>query len=187
MIKNRSLKNIILQEDDTFLRPVDESAIDKGYLSWINNPDINGFLESRFKEWKKDDLIRYLSAVNSSENDFLFGIFYKEIYIGNIKIGPIDKNHSRASIGLIIGETAFQGKGHGLKAVNLIKHFGFDIIGIRKLTAGCYAENQASLNLFIKAGFLLEGTLPAHALYKKRECDVHMLGCKNPGWHERKA
>lgn len=177
MLTKTSVVNEVLgQRDVVSLRRLTPDAVDAGYLEWINNPHINDFLESRFKVWSRDDLVSYINKINESQNDWLFGIFYEDVYIGNIKIGPLEPHHGRASVGLMIGNPEYHGKGCGLRALKIIQDFSFQTLGIRKLTAGCYAENKASLNVFLKAGFSIEGTLKDHVLWHGQECDVILLG-----------
>ena len=163
------------------LRPLTAKDVDEGYLEWINDPKTNEFLESRFKVWSRDDLISYIQKMNDSDSNFLYGIFHDDVYIGNIKVGPVEPHHGRASIGLMIGNPEYQGKGCGFSALKIIQKFCFDDLGLRKLTAGCYAENKASLNLFLKAGFSVEGTLKEHVLWRGDSCDVILLGCLKAG------
>lgn len=173
-----SPRNVVSEQSGAVsLRRLNAESVDEGYLQWINDPEVNDFLESRFKTWSRDDLISYIEKMNNSEKNWLFGIFHDDVYVGNIKVGPVDSHHGRASIGLMIGNARYQRQGCAYAALKLILKFCFDDLGLRKLTAGCYAENKASLNLFLKAGFSIEGTLKNHVLWHGKACDVILLGC----------
>lgn len=161
------------------LRTLVPSNIAEGYLDWMNDPEIGKYLESRFRSWSADDLHAYITKMNDSTLDWLFGIFVEgNRYIGNIKLGPVEIHHSRASIGIMIGDKAAHGKGYGLDALRQIMDLGFSRLGLKKLTAGCYRPNEASRRLFEKAGFTVEGELRSHALCESGErCDVLLMGC----------
>ncbi len=167
----------IYKAGNVSLHRLTSAAVDEGYLQWINDPEINGFLESRFNVWSRDTLVDYIDNINRGGREWLFGVFHDDVYIGNIKLGPIEHHHGRASVGIILGNQAYHGRGIGTIAVNLIKEFAFQEMKIRKLTAGCYAENMASLSLFKKSGFFVEAKLERHVIWQNKECDVILMGC----------
>ena len=72
----------------------------------------------------------------------------------------------------------FWGKGYAIEAILLLKHFAFENIGIKKLTAGMYSDNITSLRAFMKAGFSLEGILKSHyILFGDKRTDLFQVGC----------
>jgi len=65
------------------------------------------YLEIRYRPpTSLKQLKAYVAKHNRSGNNYLFGIFKKAIsqHIGNIKLGPINKTHTVAEIGFLIGE-----------------------------------------------------------------------------------
>jgi RimJ/RimL family protein N-acetyltransferase len=48
-------------------------------------------------------------------------------------------------------------------------------LGLRKLTAGCYASNVGSVRAFCKAGFAVEGCRKAHFMLDGRTEDLLLL------------
>jgi RimJ/RimL family protein N-acetyltransferase len=48
-------------------------------------------------------------------------------------------------------------------------------LGIRKLTAGCYASNIGSAKAFLRAGFHIEARRPAHFILDGRPEDLVLL------------
>ena len=80
-------------------------------------------------------------------------------HIGNIKLGPIHPIHRYASLGILIGEKQFWGRNYGLEVVELMVDYGFKQLNLHKITLGVYDDHTASLRLFEKAGFSIEGRL----------------------------
>jgi ribosomal-protein-alanine N-acetyltransferase len=76
-------------------------------------------------------------------------------HIGNIKLGPVDWLHRVGDLGLIIEERGCWGKDYAFEAISL--EYAFGQLNLRKVTAGCYALNQGSIEAFQKAGFVIEG------------------------------
>lgn len=66
----------------------------------------------------------------------------------------------RERLGLLIGERGAWGRGHGSEAIRLASDYAFRELGVRKLTAGCYADNVGSATAFRRAGWREEGRRP---------------------------
>ena len=96
-------------------------------------------------------------------------------HIGNIKIHRIDFYHRFAEISLIIGEKAYWGTGYGTEAIQLAVAFAFDTLNLRRLAAGVYANNAASIRAFKKAGFFEEGLKKEHRFFKGTYVDEAQL------------
>lgn len=140
--------------------------ITETYVAWLNAPEINRFLESRFDLQTLESVRGFVEAMNESENDILFGIFLKDgnRHIGNIRLGPIDHHHKRAAIGLLIGDGNQHGKGYASEAISAVTDFAFTSLGLRKVFAGYYAANTASRKAFRNAGFTVDARLREHWL-----------------------
>ena len=147
------------------LRPEDVS---EDYGSWLEDPEVNRYLECRWRAFSLDDLRAYVRAMNESPKDILFGIFLsdEDRHIGNIKIGNIDTIHRYADIGLLIGAKDAWGKGYGSIAIDLAALYAFRQLNLHKVVAGIYAGNTGSFKAFLKAGFRECGRLTQH-----RFCD----------------
>jgi ribosomal-protein-alanine N-acetyltransferase len=154
----------IAESDRLLLRPVTVADINPNYIQWMNDPDIVQYMECRFQKWTAQDLEDYIVKMEKSEADHFFAIIDKQSqdYIGNIKIGPVNQHHKYASLGLMIGDKNFWGKGLATEVIQLATQYAFDNLKIRKMTAGCYANNKGSCRAFEKAGFEQEGVLKNH-------------------------
>jgi RimJ/RimL family protein N-acetyltransferase len=98
--------------------------------------------------------------IQDREKDSLFfGIFVGSEHVGNIKAGPVDWEHHRARVGILIGEKEYWGKGYGTKALKQLCDHAF-ARGIHCLFAGIVEGNHGSLSAFLKAGFVRSGEIP---------------------------
>jgi RimJ/RimL family protein N-acetyltransferase len=152
--------------------------VSDAYVGWLNDPQVNQYLESRFGEQGKASVEAFVAAMLASENDLFLGIVDRGLqrHVGNIKLGPIDRCHERGEIGIMIGDRAAWGRGVGSNAIARIVAIARDELGLRKLTAGCYASNVGSKKAFEKAGFVIEGVRGAHYLLDGRPEDGILLG-----------
>ena len=145
------------------------------YSRWLSDPEINQFLET--KEQTDEQIQDYIIAMEKSPNDFLFGIFDQQsnFHIGNIKLGFISYKHGFGEIGLLIGEKSYQGKGIGSTSIQLICDYAQKEVGLRKTTAGLYANNISSHKAFLKVGFREVGRWTNHRFFHDRFIDEILL------------
>ena len=173
-----------IKSDKLLLRNLERRDVSTEYLSWLGDPEVNRYLEVRFSQPQiMESVIQFVESANESDNTLFLGIFLQkpEIHIGNIKLGPIDPNHSTAEIGLLIGDKKEWGKGYASIAISLVAKYAFESLSIKKLTAGCYAANEGSRRSFLKAGFEEEGRRKSQWLVDGVRQDGILLGLVNPG------
>lgn len=153
------------------------------YLGWLSDPAINAYLETRFSPPKLvSDLAAVIADANTSLHTLMLGIFLQENgrHIGNIKLGPIDWNHKVGDMGFLIGDKEQWGKGYASKAIALLSDYAFEQLGLAKLTAGCYAENEGSRRALLKAGFVEEGRRLSQWVVAGCRQDGVLMGRVNP-------
>lgn len=148
------------------LRALGPEDATQRYLDWMCDPQVNRYLESRFATHTQESLRSFVTAMNASPDNYLFGMFLESQgeHIGNIKIGSISEHHRHADVGLIIGAKTAWGKGYGTEAIRLVTRYAFDELGLNKLYAGMYVENVGSTRAFLKAGYREIGVLKRHVL-----------------------
>ncbi len=164
------------------LREVRLSDANGPYLEWMNDAEVLKYTESRFQSHSKADLCDYVVRINANP-DFVFrAITLGDTgrHIGNIKLGPIDWNHRFGDIGIIIGAKDCWGKNYAAESIRLLADHAFSVLKMHKLTAGCYAINEAGIKAFIKAGFVFEGRRNSQYLSDGRYVDHVYLGLINP-------
>lgn len=162
------------------LQPGDATLV---YLGWLSDPAINAHLEVRFSPPQSvRDLAAFIADANTSSHTLMLGIFLQEDgrHIGNIKLGPIDWHHRVGDMGFLIGDKDQWGKGYASKAIAMLAEYAYAHLGLAKLTAGCYAENEGSRRALLKAGFVEEGRRIAQWLVAGRRQDGILLGRVNP-------
>lgn len=165
--------NKIINGRNIFLRKLNISDVNKDYLKWLNDPQVNRFLESRFEKWSLRKLKNYVKSVNKNKAYLFLAIISKDNnrHVGNIKIGSVNQYHKFGEIGIIIGEKQVWGKGLGREAIELATRYAFKKLKLNKLIAGIYANNAASYKAFIKAGYREAGRLKKHRFFKGRYVD----------------
>ena len=164
--------------DRLFLRALTVADVSDAYVGWMTDPETNRFLETRWTSHDRAAVEAFVADKQTSAAEHLYGIFLKdgERHIGNLKIGPVDARHGRAAISYLVGAKDVAGRGLATEAVRLGVRLAFERHGVRKLTAGAYADNVASIRVLEKAGFVHEGVLREHAAFEGGRTDVVEFG-----------
>lgn len=140
-------------------RPLNDADISEAYVAWLNDPNVNRYLEVRHQKHTKASVRLFVERMNASNVECLFGIFEKidNGHIGNVKIGAINRLYQTGEISLFIGDRDCWGKRLGREIIDRITEYGFDTLGLHKIEAGCYESNYGSLAAFKACGYEVEG------------------------------
>lgn len=95
-------------------------------------------------------------------------------FVGGIGL-TVERRFNRAEIGYWMAEP-FWGKGLTTEATEAIIEFGFEKLGLKKLTSSHLAKNPASGRVLQKSGLTKEGELKAHVLKKSEYHDLIVYG-----------
>lgn len=154
------------------LRSATLDICDGPYFDWMQDPGILRYLEARFADRSREGLRRFVEGCSRHPDQHLFGIFLAtdDRHIGNIKL-QVDVRHGRGDIGVVVGDSAQRGLGRGVEAIEAACRYGFEELGLDKITAGCYAPNVASVKAFTRAGFAIEATRPSHYVFEDARVD----------------
>ena len=143
------LKPLNIENLDDFLEAIRESEKSVGaWLPWWKKD----YSVNEAKDWFDSCL-----AEINAETSYNIGIFQKEDYrfTGGISINHIDTENRIGSIGYWIRES-FQNQGIASTAVNLIKDFGFNTLGLVRLEIVILEDIAASRKVAEKCGAKLE-------------------------------
>jgi ribosomal-protein-alanine N-acetyltransferase len=159
---------------------LEEVHVGPAYVGWLNDPRVNRYLESRFETHDEVSTRAFVASCLASQTVLMLGVRCRakgNRHVGNIKLGPIDRRHGLGEIGVLIGDREAWGVGVATSAIRLLSGIAERQLGLRKLTAGCYASNVGSERAFLKAGFHVEGRRPRHFLLEHGPEDLVLMAC----------
>lgn len=168
------------------LRPLNSNDINATYLSWLNDPSVNAYLETRFLPQTLESLNSYWEEHRDDASNPWFAICLKEDerHIGNIKLGPINWIHRRADVSLFIGDSNCWGSGYATESISALTEWAFVVLDLQKLNAGIYADNIGSCRAFEKCGFELEAKLRSEVFINGQRSDVFRFGLPRSSWNQ---
>ncbi|WP_114394047.1 GNAT family N-acetyltransferase [Oleisolibacter albus] len=148
------------------LRTLTAADVGPRYLGWLRDAEVTRFLEVRHGDRSAAATLAFVEEANASPDTLLLGMVLREggLHVGNIKLGPIDPYHRRADLGLMLGERACWGQGLAAEAIAALTGYAFEMLGLNKVTASCYGNNEGSRRAFLKAGFHEAARRPRHWL-----------------------
>ena len=140
-----------------YFRTLSFTDVSIEYQSWLTDPEINFFLETRGATIK--ELKKYIKKYNDDPDYLLFGVFDKEnnIHIGNVNLAPIEWEKKTAGFGILLGKKSYWGKGIGTEMTKLTIDYAFNKLGLVQVTLGTMFKNKRPQRTFEKAGFIATG------------------------------
>ena len=167
-----------LETNRLYLRTLAVEDASQQYVNWLNDHDVNQFLETRHSIQTIISCRKFVDETNKDKNSHLFGIFNKtnNQHIGNAKIGFINKQHGTGEISLFIGEKSSWGKGYGKETICCLTQYGFESLDLARIEAGCYEKNTASLQSFLSLGYSVEGFFRKKYVSQGNRCGGFWLG-----------
>jgi len=176
----------VLHGDSIYLRQIEVSDCNDNYVKWLNDPDVNKYLETKWSEQNLDTIRSFVETQRENTNSILFAIVFKSnnMHIGNIKIGPIHPYYHHADISYFIGEKDYWCKGIATEAIRLVCRFGFNELALHRIEAGAYDCAVGSWKGLEKCGFKREGVFKGQILFDKKYIDVYRYALLETEFHE---
>jgi RimJ/RimL family protein N-acetyltransferase len=173
----------VLESTRLFYKPLAIDHCSLEYVNWMNDCDVNQFLESG-GDYTIKQLEEYLKSIIKKEDMLFWAIHLKEDgeHIGNIKIDPVNKKHGWGEYGILIGAKKHWGKGYAKEASLTIINYCFKELSLRKITLGVVDQNTSAFELYKKMDFQVEGVYKKHGIYNGVYCDIVRMALFNPSF-----
>ncbi len=157
------------------LRRITHDDCTVGYVSWLQDPEVNKYLETRHQPQSLFSVVEFVTQQLGSKNSCLLAIIenFTSTHIGNIKLGNINTHHRSAELSYFIGNKGYWGRGFGSEAIRGAVLYGFSTYALRTIRAGTYGKNMASRKALAKNGFIQRGSFPDELLGADGERDSH--------------
>ncbi|MDH5605817.1 MAG: GNAT family N-acetyltransferase [Anaerolineae bacterium] len=156
------------------------------FQQWVNDPDVQAgtthFLPmsiAREEEWFEAMLKRppethvFTAEIEQNGN---------WTAIGNGGFFEFDWIARRATLGIMIGEPVFRGKGHGTKMMEMLLKIGFEKFNLNRIALDVLSNNPRAIHVYQKIGFILEGTARQDQFKNGEYLDLHTMGILRNEW-----
>jgi RimJ/RimL family protein N-acetyltransferase len=142
------------------MRPLVPDDVTERYCGWLDEEQAHRFIVGASAPHDIASLRAYV-AEKSRRADILFlGIFTREFneHIGNIKYEPIDLKECYAVMGILIGESAWRGRGVAAEVIRTSGLWLRDQLGIRAIMLGVSRSHKSAIKAYEAIGFRPEST-----------------------------
>lgn len=162
------MKNIDIESERLTYKRVSSEHISEDYVSWINDSEVNRYLETRGNYTL--DLLKSYIEQQYNKATFFWAIHLKDSnkHIGNIKIDPINFETKSGEYGILIGDKSNWGKGYASEATIRIINYCFDELELTKITLGVIEDNASAVNLYKKLGFKIDEVIQGTKVYNNK-------------------
>lgn len=135
-------------------------------ISWLNNKELMRFSENRHVHHTIKSEQEYIDSFDW-ETAFIWSIDHYESdrIIGNIN-AFVDPYNRIADMGILIGDSRYQGAGLGVEAWSAVINWLFSTQNIRKVEAGCMAVNGPMIGIFKATSMEFESQRKAHFIWE---------------------
>lgn len=167
-----------LESGRIFLRPLEEADVDKDYGCWLNDPEVCAHNSHAVFPVSRENLIDFVRKSAGSRSEVVLAIICKENgrHIGNISLQGIHWINRSADLAILIGAKDCWGKGYGVEAAGLMVSYGFERLGLHRITCGTFAGNTGMKKIALKLGFAEEGCRRQAAFNKGAFVDILEFG-----------
>ena len=129
------------------------------YLSWLMDEDTAQFIH--YIQADIDELAHYIEQRYQDEDCWFFGIFYQGEHIGNIKYQRLAAKASVATMGILIGEKNWRGKGVASEVLEASLQYLKNNLAIKEVNLGVEKSNKAAIKAYEKIGFSITNSKQA--------------------------
>ncbi len=166
----------IINGGKVILRILDEDDLKK-CLSWLKDPQVNKFLSQDFNDLTEMDELKWLREIKSSGKELVFAIEDKvqKNYIGNCGLHKINWDEKVATLGIVIGEKEYWGKGYGTDSINSIIGFAKNKLLMKTLQLNVYEYNNRAIRVYENCGFRRKDVLKKNHYYGGKYWDTFIM------------
>lgn len=170
-----------------YVRTLSVDDVSAAYVSWLNDPQINRYMEVRFGTWNIENTREFVASFDW-QLSYLFGIFVRDSgqHIGNCSL-RIEPRYKTADIAFFVGEKKYWGHGAADTAIALLLKFSFESLQLTKVYGGCSNLNLQSIRKFEKFGFMKEGQLRKVEQIEGQWSDTILFGLLREEWQENRV
>ena len=176
MLNTNSLSSpITLTTARLRLVPMSVTYLDQ-VMEGLDNEDFRR-LTGTHDNFTREDVERFLTAAVRSDERADWAILRSldGIYLGEVVLNELDRHNRSMNFRIAINDPAMVGRRYGTEATRAVVEYGFEHVGLHRISLGVYAFNPRARRVYEHCGFKDEG-LERDALFWRGEwIDQHRM------------
>jgi len=168
----------MIRGERIYLRGIERDDLNRCH-DWMSDPGLRATLAQRYPmslAREADWVERATRGQDTSEMNFAICLQEDDRHIGNCGLIAIERDNRAATLGILIGEAEFRGRGLGEDAVRTLCRFAFDEMDLHKIRLDVYSTNPGAMRTYESVGFRSEGVLRQDVYREGRRIDVVRMG-----------
>ena len=158
-------------------------------INHFNDMEVRRFLLSvtPFSIQEEEDWIRRFWDLRRKGIEYVFGIELNEPkrLIGMCGLEGVSAVHRRAELGIAIFNKDYWGKGLGTEAVQLLLHYGFNILNLHCIWLAVFENNKRAQRVYEKVGFQRAGKRRKVIFRNGRYLDMYLYDILAEEYHQQ--
>ena len=145
----------ILHGKRVTLRPLATGDL-RRCVKWFSDPQVTQFLGRNAPVTLAEEERWFRDYVRRADEQ-IFAIEIEGKHVGNLGLHKVDRVHRKADLGIVIGETTYWSRGFGTDALQTALGYGFEHLGLNKVSLDVLEVNVRAIRSYDKCGFVREG------------------------------
>ena len=176
------MQRINIDYSKIVLRQLEVQDVSEAYVKWLNDPEVNKFLEIRHNvPFDKKDVIKFVENCNDQQR-YHWGIFYENRHIGNISCSLIDRLNRYVNISNLIGEKLYWNSEICKLSLNAAMNYLFCNSHFNRIEAGTYSVHLSGITLLTNLGFKKEGVQKERVIVNGKYIGNVLFGITKKEW-----
>ena len=110
-----------------------------------------------------------------------------DVFVGVVRLAPVDVVNRSARLGIGILDPARLGHGIGTEAIRLALRWGFEELGLHRVSLTVVADNNRAIAAYTRCGFTTEGRFRDSVWLDGQWHDDLSMAILEPQWTARQA
>lgn len=175
-----------IESKNFYLRELTVADASERMASWFDQPDVRNGINVEQGKMSKSELETYIRRFDQ-RNRILLGIFdkYNDLIVGFLS-ADINWKLGRYLVSMVIGEESYRNSGVTLAVSPAFRHYFFEVLGLKVMTATALATNKPIARYLKKTGWELNHVIPkrirCHA--DGSDVDLHFYSLTRESWNK---
>ncbi|MCI0532788.1 GNAT family N-acetyltransferase, partial [bacterium] len=142
-----------IEGERVILRSIKIGDASAKWCAWLDDPEVNKYLETKGTTFP--ELKQYVRKKTGNPDILFLGIFARgeNKHIGTVKLEPIDRKNKKATLGIMIGDKNYWGKGIATEVMRLMINHAFNALNLDEVNLGVIADHKSAVHVYEKVGF----------------------------------
>lgn len=148
------------------------------WQKWDRDSGVQAFMPEPFNEVQDiKEQYKYIDECEADEEGFYWSIETKDgVTIGTVALTEFNSCHEVASLGIVIGDKNYWGKGVATEVMATLINYAFEHLGITRISAEVEEGNVPMIKALEKVGFKQDGLFESARVKDGKRIDVRHFG-----------